>query len=84
MTPLYPTEDTQEARLLNVLLNAKGDWVLKSYFERTMMLSQAGRVIWDLENRFHWKGKIEHSKFTDEFGFKSFRILQDKQQLTLI
>ena len=82
MKPLYPTEDSQEEKVLNVLLNAQGDWINKQYFVRTMFLTQAGRAIWNLENKYHWK--IEHSPFKDDFGFKSYRILKDKQQLSLL
>jgi hypothetical protein len=33
-------------------------------------------------SRVNWK--IEHSPFTDEFGFRSFRILQEIEQLTML
>jgi hypothetical protein len=33
-------------------------------------------------SRVNWK--IEHSPFTDEFGFRSFRILQKMEQLTML
>lgn len=79
MTPIYPDPDTQEGRVLKVLLDAKGDWVNKQVFIRQMFLTQSGRAIWNLENRFHWK--IQHSDFSDEHGFKSYRILQG--ELTL-
>lgn len=74
----YPNQNTQEDRVLQVLLKANGTWVNKQYFVRDLYLTQAGRAIHNLENRFGWK--IEHSDFTDQFGFKSYRIVQDKQQ----
>lgn len=72
---------TQEARVLAVLREAKGDWVNKQYFVRTMMLTQAGRAIHNLENDPRWQDeyegyKIEHSDFRDEFGFKSYRLVK--------
>ncbi len=33
-------------------------------------------------SRVNWK--IEHSPFTDDFGFRSFRILQEMEQLTML
>ncbi len=58
--------------MILALLAAQGDWVNKQYFVREMYLTQAGRAIHNLENRFHWN--IEHSTFTDEHGFKSYRV----------
>lgn len=82
MNPLYPTEYSQEGTVLDTLLNAKGDWVNKQIFVRNLYLTQAGRAIWNLENRYHWK--IEHSKFKDDFGFMSYRILSEPKQASLI
>ena len=47
-----------------------------------MFLTQAGRAIWNLQNRFHWP--VESSTFTDEHVFKSYRIVQEVKQLTLV
>lgn len=82
MKTLYPKENSQERKVLDALLNADGGWVNKQYFVRTMFLTQAGRAIWNLENRFHWK--IEHSDFVDEYKFKSYRIVQELEQQVLI
>jgi len=41
-----------------------------------MYLTQAGRAIFNLQNRFHWP--VEPSTFTDEHGFKSYRMQQEK------
>lgn len=73
MKPIMPKEDTQEYKVLNALINANGEWVNKQYFCRTLYLTQAGRAIWNLENRFFWP--VEHSDTTDEFGFKSYRLV---------
>ncbi len=76
MQPILPKVGTQERKVLDVLLNAKGEWVNKQYFIRTLFLTQCGRAIWNLENRYHWP--IEHSDFTDRYGFKSYCILQSE------
>jgi hypothetical protein len=36
----------------------------------------------ELENEYNWR--IEHSDFTDEFGFRSFRIVQGTAQLAML
>lgn len=71
---------TQEGKVLKVLMDAKGAWINKQYFIRQMFLTQAGRAIYNLENKKHWQDqyrgyKIEHSDFKDEFGFKSYRLV---------
>lgn len=77
MIPTYPKEGTQYDKLLRALLEARGDWVNGQYFCRTLWLTQFHSVIFTLENRYGWK--IEHSDFTDEHGFKSYRIAVDSQ-----
>ena len=69
-----PKEGTQARRVLDILLEANGDWIKKSYLVRTCGFTQAGARIHELEREHHWK--IEHSPFTDEWGFRSFRIPQ--------
>jgi Helix-turn-helix domain len=81
MTPTHPKEGTQARRVLDILLEAKGDWIKKSYLVRTCGFTQAGARIYELENDFGWN--IEHSPFTDEYGFRSYRIVQETRQLTL-
>lgn len=73
------TRETQEIRVLNALTNAQGAWVNGQYFLRTLMLSQYHRAIWTLQkrrHRFFYQGEIEASTFTDDFGFKSYRLIQ--------
>jgi hypothetical protein len=82
MTPTRPTRGSQEERVLDVLLNAQGDWVNGQYFLRQMFLSQYHRAIFNLQNRNHWP--IEASTFTDEFKFKSYRIVQEVRTLALL
>ena len=76
MEPIYPKEGSQEHKVLTNLLNADGAWINKQFFVRTLYLTQAGRAIYMLENKYRWP--IEHSDFTDEWGFKSYRIVVPK------
>jgi hypothetical protein len=43
-------------------------------------LTQSGAKIF--ENEHHWP--IEHSKDTDSYGFKSYRILQETRTLSML
>lgn len=82
MMPIMPLENTQEWRVLQRLLDAKSEWINKQVFVREMYLTQAGRAIFNLQNRFHWP--VEPSKFTDELKFKSYRIVQDVTTLSML
>ena len=64
---------TQESRVLEVLTNAKGDWVNGRYFLHTMFLSQYHARIFGLQKKGY---PIEASKERDEFGFCSYRIVE--------
>jgi hypothetical protein len=69
---------TQEVRVLKALQEKKGEWVNGQYFLREMFLSQYHRAIWNLQHRSHlydYDGMIEASNFTDEHGFKSYRLI---------
>jgi hypothetical protein len=78
-------ELTQEQRIHQVLLEARGSWVSGRYFLHQMMLSQYHRAIHTLEKKLKAQGvEIEHSKFTDEWGFKSYRIVQKDTQLAFV
>jgi hypothetical protein len=72
MTPTLPKEGTQARKILEALLKSSGAWVNGQYFCRTLWLTQFHAVIFNLENRYGWP--VEHSDFTDEHGFKSYRI----------
>lgn len=72
---------TQADRILKVLKDANGEWVNGQYFLREMMLSQYHARIWDCQQKGH---KIEASDFTDDFGFKSYRLLTELKQASLI
>jgi hypothetical protein len=77
MDPIFPKEGSQEYRVLQALLAAKGAWISKRVFVYGWGFTQAGRAIYELENRYHWP--IEHSAHGDERGFKSYRIKQPEQ-----
>lgn len=69
---------TQTEKILKVLQSANGDWVSGTYFLRTMYLSQYHARLWDLQQKgYH----IEASPDTDEFGFKSYRLLASQPSL---
>ena len=73
---------SQAEKILDYLEAHRGEWVSGSYFLRNMYLSQFHARIFDLER----KGiKIEHSDFTDDWGFKSYRLplLEPTQQAFL-
>jgi hypothetical protein len=70
---------TQEERVLKVLEGAEG-WVNGRYFLTQMMLSQYHARIHGLQKKGH---QIEASEFTDEYGFKSYRLVKEPKQLAL-
>lgn len=81
--------NSQEGKILQVLREAEGSWVNKQRFIRTMMITQAGRAIYNLENDPRWqkilKGyEIEHSNFRDDYGFKSYRLVRKERQNELV
>lgn len=63
---------TQCQRVLKVLEDAKGSFVSGRYFIQTMLLSQYHARIWELQQEGH---NIVASQDTDEFGFKSYKLL---------
>lgn len=65
-------EKTQCERVLEALENHRGEWVSGQYFLRTLFLSQYHARIFELQTKGH---EIEASDFTDNFGFKSYRLL---------
>lgn len=69
---------TQGERVLETLQKADGNWVSGQYFLRDMFLSQYHARIFELQNKGH---TIEASDFTDEFGFKSYRLAEGQLKL---
>jgi hypothetical protein len=87
MTPTLPKPGTQARRILDMLLEANGEWVSKQRFIRELYLTQSGARIFELEQPiaqggFGWN--IEHSPDTDAHGFKSYRIVQKVATLPLL
>jgi len=66
---------TQCEKVLKALEDRRGEWVSGEYFLRTLFLSQYHARIKELEERGI---KIEHSNFTNNFGFKSYRLLAEE------
>lgn len=71
---------SQCERILNVLKDAQGQWVNGQTFGRGMMISQYHARIWQLQREGH---NIEASKETDKYGFKLYRLRQEKSQSSL-
>jgi len=67
---------TQQEKVLKALEDAKGAWVSGRYFLRELYLSQYHARIFELQDKGH---KIEASEFTDEHGFKSYRLIVEEQ-----
>jgi hypothetical protein len=83
MTPTLLKATSQEYRVLQRLLDANGAWLHgDATFGQTMRLRQWHRAINVLENKYH--RKIEHSPFTDEHKFRSYRIVQQVRTLAML
>lgn len=67
---------TQREKVLKALQEANGEWVPGTYFSRTLWLTQYHTRIFELQKMGH---RIEASTFTDEFGFKSYRLVPEIQ-----
>ena len=70
------TKPTQADRILAVLQEHIGEWTNGRYFIQTMMISQAHTRIFELQRKGY---KIEASDFKDEYGFKSYRLVDTKE-----
>lgn len=73
---------TQERRVLKALLDAEGGWVSGQYFLREMYLSQYHARIFSLQRdreKYGYEGFIEASPFKDQWGFKSYRLVKERQ-----
>lgn len=66
------TNPTQADRILAVLQEHIGEWTNGRYFIQTMMISQAHTRIFELQRKGY---KVEASDFKDEYGFKSYRLV---------
>ena len=66
----------QAEKVLKALQDANGEWVSGTYFLRNLYLSQYHARIFELQQKGY---KIEPSNFTDEHGFKSYRLQTELQ-----
>jgi hypothetical protein len=69
---------TQAEKILEKLLASQGEWVNGQVFLHEMYLSQYHARIFDLQKKGH---KVEASDFTDQYGFKSYRIIPEQVAL---
>ena len=77
---MHKENKTQEQRILEYLQGVAGKWVSGRHFIQTMMISQTHARIWSLQQKGY---EIEASDFKDEFGFKSYRLLEKTAQPTM-
>ena len=72
MTEKLIKKPTQCDRVLRVLQDANGEWVSGQLFLHKHYLSQYHARIFELQRDGY---RIEASPFSDQFGFKSYRLL---------
>ena len=81
------SNESQEMQVLDELRRAEGGWVNGRRFGREMFISQYHRAIFNLQRRrekYRYEGEVESSEFTDQFGFKSYRIKKSPRQPRLM
>ena len=72
---------TQKGKILLELQSAKGTWVSTNYFKTVMHLYECNARLSELKNEGH---NIETSKFTDDYGFRSHRLVAEPKQEALL
>jgi hypothetical protein len=72
---------TQKQKVLNALRKANGDWVNGRHFLHNLFLSQFHTRIHELQKEGY---VIEASNFTDEHGFKSYRLIREKDEVVVL
>ena len=72
---------SQKERILKILQNADGEYVSTKYFKQDLLISECNGRLSELKNEGH---NIETSKFRDDYGFKSHRLVTEPKQETLI
>lgn len=73
--------------MLQALQDADGEWVSGQKFLREMYLSQYHARIFNLQRnqeKYGYSGVIEASDFTDQWGFKSYRLRAETKQMQLV
>ena len=76
---------TQKDIIFEALVEANGGWVSGQHFLRKLYLSQYHARIFELQRELKDKdiGEIEASDFTDSYGFKSYRLILNRQPALL-
>ena len=76
---------SQTTRILEVLQAAEGQWVSSSQFIRGMWISQTAARVCELKKKGH---NIQYSDDygipRDEFGYCSYRLIEEHEQKRLI
>ena len=72
---------TQCDRILKALRDAKGAYVNGRTFLRDLYISQYHARIYELQDKGY---QIEASKEKDEFGFCSYKLVEQSEQLNMI
>ena len=72
---------SQKQRILNELEVAEGSWVSTNYFKTVMHLYECNARLSELKNEGY---NIETSKFTDDYGFRSHRLVAEPKQEVLL
>lgn len=83
----FISNPTQERRILQRLIDAKGEYINGQIFLREMYISQYHRAIWALQNKrdkYEYEGVIEASDDRDAYGFVSYRLRQPQGQAQLL
>lgn len=70
-----PKGPTQKERILEILRQAKGEWVCGQYFnDPPVRISQFHTRIFELQRLGY---VIESSTFTNQYGFKSYKLISE-------
>lgn len=67
-------KETQADKILKALQEKNGEWINGRYFNDTLHITQFHARIFELQKRGHI---IEASAFTDQYGFKSYRLMSE-------
>lgn len=73
-----PVKLTQAEKVLKAFEDFDGNWVNGQYFLRELYLSQFHARIFELQNKGY---NIVTSDFTDDFGFRSYKLLDNKETI---
>ncbi len=74
-------EDSQCGKVLRALREAEGGWINGRKFLHELYLSQYHARIFELQRDGY---KIEASDFKDEWGFVSYRLVEEPKQQLII